>query len=148
MDSATTTLTESDSDAPSPTTSVRGSMLSQLYGFLASITAFVAVGIFVIRAYVPDYWLQYIGIDYYPIRYWELGVPTYVIVMIVVAIVLYTGLNFLASPPPTSMKLIFDDYSEDMLTGIPITDDGEPAIEPLSDMGIDQVNQMFDDLNS
>ncbi|XP_042003128.1 phosphatidylinositol N-acetylglucosaminyltransferase subunit P-like isoform X1 [Salvia splendens] len=104
--------------------------------------------IFAIRAYVPDYWLLYIGIDYYPSRYWELGVPTYVMVMIVVAIVSYTSLNFLATPPPTSMKLIFDDYSEDILTGIPITDDGEPAIEPLSYMSIDQVNQMFDDLNS
>ncbi|KAG6437842.1 hypothetical protein SASPL_102772 [Salvia splendens] len=147
MDSATTplTITKSDSD---PTTSLRRSMLSQLYGFLASITAFVAVGIFAIRAYVPDYWLLYIGIDYYPSRYWELGVPTYVMVMIVVAIVSYTSLNFLATPPPTSMKLIFDDYSEDILTGIPITDDGEPAIEPLSYMSIDQVNQMFDDLNS
>ncbi|XP_047979603.1 phosphatidylinositol N-acetylglucosaminyltransferase subunit P-like [Salvia hispanica] len=123
-------------------------MLSQLYGFLASITAFVAIGIFAIRTYVPDYWLLYIGIDYYPSRYWELGVPTYVMVMIVVAIVSYTSLNFLATPPPTSMKLIFDDYSEDILTGIPITDDGEPAIEPLSYMSIDQVDQMFDDLNS
>ncbi|XP_057800262.1 phosphatidylinositol N-acetylglucosaminyltransferase subunit P-like [Salvia miltiorrhiza] len=155
MDSATTPLPKSDSfnaDSPSPTglgvSGEPGPMLSQLYGFLASITAVVAAGIYVIWAYVPDYWLRYIGIDYYPSRYWELGVPTYVTVMIVVAIVLYTGLNFLATPPPTSMKLIFEEYSEDILTGIPITDDGEPVLEPLSDMGIDHVDQLLNNLNS
>lgn len=37
-----------------------------------------------------------------------------------------------------------DEYSEDLLSlsGIPLTDDGEPAIEPISDISIDRVNEM------
>lgn len=106
--------------------------------------------------------------------------PSYVSVMIVVAIVIYTGINFLATPPPTSLKLIFgtnflymnsdsllcmkyddrfqisklytflllctcaDEYSEDILSGIPLTEDGEP----LPEIGTDQVNQLFNDLYS
>lgn len=40
-------------------------------------------------------------------RYWALAVPTYVMVTIVLAITFYIGMNFMASPPPTSLNIMF-----------------------------------------
>ncbi|KAH6755085.1 Phosphatidylinositol N-acetylglucosaminyltransferase [Perilla frutescens var. hirtella] len=151
-DSAISPPRLSNSDAPSPTrvgvSGEHGPTHSEVYGFIGSITIVVAAGIFIIWAYVPDYWLQCIGIHYYPNRYWALAVPTYVTVTIVLAIGLYIGLNFLATPPPTSLKSIFDEYSEDILSCIPLSDNGELDIEPISDISIDRVNEMLNDLES
>lgn len=121
---------------------------SEVYGFVGSITTVVATVIFIIWAYVPDRWLHSIGIYYYPSRYWALAVPTYVMVTVVLAIGFYIGLNFMATPPPTSLSTMFDEFSREQLGGIPSTDDDEQPIEPISDIGIDQINGiMFDNLN-
>lgn len=44
-----------------------------------------------------------------PFRYWALAVPTYAMVTIVLAIGFYIGLNFMATPPPTSLNTIFGE---------------------------------------
>ncbi|KAI3449017.1 hypothetical protein Pfo_005682 [Paulownia fortunei] len=140
----------SDADDRSPTrlgvSGEHGPKLSEVYGFVGSITIVVATVIFIIWAYVPDYWLHSIGIYYYPSRYWALAMPTYIMATIVLAIGIYIGLNFMATPPPTSLKSMFDEYSKEPLSGIPSTNDDEQAIEPISDIGINQVNEMFNNL--
>jgi len=42
-------------------------------------------------------------------RYWALAVPSFVIVAVALSMVIYMGLNFLATPPPTSFSTIFGD---------------------------------------
>ncbi|CAA3012212.1 phosphatidylinositol N-acetylglucosaminyltransferase subunit P-like [Olea europaea subsp. europaea] len=102
-------------------------------------------------------------------RYWALAMPTYVMVTIVLAIGFYIGLNFMATPPPTSLSTMFDEFSREQLSGIPLSnfilvcsadefsreqlsgipsiDNDEQPIEPISDIGIDQINGiMFDNL--
>ncbi|XVF31786.1 hypothetical protein REPUB_Repub17cG0022400 [Reevesia pubescens] len=80
---------------------------SEVYGFVGSIATVVATGIFLVWAYIPEPWLHSIGIFYYPSRYWALAVPTYAMVTIVLAIGFYIGLNFMSTPPPTSLTTIF-----------------------------------------
>ncbi|GFP81441.1 phosphatidylinositol n-acetylglucosaminyltransferase subunit p [Phtheirospermum japonicum] len=87
-----------------------GPKLSEVYGFVGSITTVVATVVFIIWAYVPDHWLHSIGIYYYPSRYWALAVPTYLMVTIVLAILFYIGMNFLATPPPTSLNSMFGKF--------------------------------------
>ncbi|KAL6577844.1 hypothetical protein OROMI_010172 [Orobanche minor] len=123
-----------------------GPKLSEVYGFVGSITTVVATGLaFVIWAYVPDEWLHYVGIYYYPSRYWALAVPTYVMVTIVLAIGFYIGMNFMATTPPTSLNVMFDEFSRE--PGREITsnedDDYEQPIEPISDIGINQINEIM-----
>ncbi|PIN12585.1 N-acetylglucosaminyltransferase complex, subunit PIG-P, partial [Handroanthus impetiginosus] len=120
-----------------------GPKLSEVYGFVGSITTVVATVVFIIWAYVPDHWLHCIGIYYHPSRYWALAVPTYLIVTIVLAIGFYIGMNFMAAPPPTSLNSMFDEFSREPLTGIPSTDDDEQPIEPISDIGINQINDIM-----
>ncbi|KAL2928551.1 Phosphatidylinositol N-acetylglucosaminyltransferase subunit P [Bienertia sinuspersici] len=120
---------------------------AEVYGFVGSITTIVATAIFFIWAYVPEHWLHSVGISYYPSRYWAVAVPTYCMVIIVLGLTFYIGLNFMATPPPTSLHVIFDEHSrEPQISTTPSIEDDRP-IEPISDIGIAQINElMFKDL--
>ncbi|KAF5957136.1 hypothetical protein HYC85_004361 [Camellia sinensis] len=149
---------------------------SEVYGFVGSISTVVATAIFLIWAYAPDRWLHTIGIFYYPSRassytdrrlaveknrrseatidgrYWALAVPTYAMVTVILAIGFYIGLNFMATPPPTSLNtmfgkpyppFLFDEYSREPLRSEPSVKGNEQPIKPLSDIGIDQINDLM-----
>ncbi|XP_047965928.1 phosphatidylinositol N-acetylglucosaminyltransferase subunit P-like isoform X2 [Salvia hispanica] len=138
--------------------SLGGPKLSEVYGFVGSITTIVFTVIFIVWAYVPDHCLHSIGFYHYPNRYWALAVPTYVTVIIVLAIIFYIAANFVATPPPTSLDIMFGkidflsfclhyEFSRELLSGVPSTDGDEHSIEPISDIGIDRINNiMFDSL--
>ncbi|KAG8391441.1 hypothetical protein BUALT_Bualt01G0188100 [Buddleja alternifolia] len=136
-----------DADDRSPTgfgvSGDHGPKPSEVYGFVGSITTVVTTVLFLTWAYVPDCWLHSVGIYYYPSRYWALAVPTYLMVTIVLAIGFYIGLNFMATPPPTSLYSMFDEHSREPLCGVPSTDDDEQPIEPISDIGINQINDIM-----
>ncbi|KAJ8436523.1 hypothetical protein Cgig2_026638 [Carnegiea gigantea] len=120
---------------------------AEVYGFVGSITTVVATAIFFIWAYFPEQWLHYIGIFYYPSRYWALAVPSYFMVLVVLALGFYIGLNFMATPPPTSSSVIFDEHSREPQMVASQTRKDDQPIEPISDIGIDRINElMFRDL--
>ncbi|KAL0380012.1 UNVERIFIED_CONTAM: Phosphatidylinositol N-acetylglucosaminyltransferase subunit P [Sesamum angustifolium] len=121
-----------------------GPKLSEVYGFVGSITTVVSTVVFIIWAYVPDRWLHSIGIYYYPSRYWALAVPTFFSATVVLAIGFYIGVNFMATPPPTSLNSMFDEFSREPLSGIPSKDDDDDQpIEPISDIDITQINEIM-----
>ncbi|KAL7094474.1 hypothetical protein ACP275_11G105600 [Erythranthe tilingii] len=132
-----------DADHRSPTD--QGPKLSEVYGFVGSITTVVSTVVFIIWAYIPDRWLHSVGIYYYPSRYWALAMPTYLMVIIVVAVGFYIGMNFMATPPPTSLNSIFDEFSREPVSGISTTDDDDDdqPIEPISDIGISHINEIM-----
>ncbi|XWS47501.1 hypothetical protein CRYUN_Cryun14cG0157600 [Craigia yunnanensis] len=121
---------------------------SEVYGFVGSITTVVATAIFLVWAYIPEPLLRSIGIFYYPSRYWALAVPTYAMVIIVLAIGFYIGLNFMSTPPPTSLATMFDEFSREPSKFLSHMEGDELPIEPISDIGINKINVlMFDDAN-
>ncbi|EXB70707.1 hypothetical protein L484_023893 [Morus notabilis] len=124
-----------------------GPKTSEVYGFVGSITTIVATAIFLIWAYVPESWLHSVGIFYYPSRYWALAVPTYAMVTVVLALGFYIGLNFMFTPPPTSLNSLFDEFSREPATSKPSMEGDDQPIEPISDIGIDRINHlMFKDV--
>lgn len=116
---------------------------SEVCGFVGSISTVVATAIFLIWGYAPDRWLHTIGIFYYPSRYWALAVPTYAMVTVILAIGFYIGLNFMATPPPTSLNTMFDEYSREPLRSEPSVKGNQQPIKALSDIGIDQINDLM-----
>ncbi|GKV20302.1 hypothetical protein SLEP1_g30451 [Rubroshorea leprosula] len=113
---------------------------SEVYGFVGSITTVIATVIFLVWAYVPEPWLHSIGIFDYPSRYWALAIPTYVMVIIVLAIGFYVGLNFMSTPPPTSLNTIFDEFSREPSRFQPQMEGEEQPIEPISDISVNKIN--------
>ncbi|KAH1106556.1 hypothetical protein J1N35_010324 [Gossypium stocksii] len=78
--------------------------------------------------------------------YWALAVPTYAMVIIVLAVIFYIGLNFMSTPPPTSLTTMFDEFSREPSSYLSHMEGDEQPIEPISDLGIDKINVlMFDD---
>ncbi|OWM83670.1 phosphatidylinositol N-acetylglucosaminyltransferase subunit P [Punica granatum] len=125
-----------------------GPKTSEVYGFVGSITTIGATVIFLTWAYVPEHWLPAIGIFYYPSRYWALAIPVYVMVTVVLALGFYVGLNFMSTPPPTSINTLFDEFSREPSSSSLLADGDELPIEPISDIGIDEINRrMFGSVN-
>ncbi|KAK3008184.1 hypothetical protein RJ639_014508 [Escallonia herrerae] len=127
---------------------------SEVYGFVGAISTVVVTGVclldyfllsvmFLVWAYFPDHWLHSVGIFYYPSRYWALAVPACTMVTVVMAVVFYIGLNFMATPPPTSFNTIFDEFTRESLSFAPSVGEDEQAIEPISDIGISQINELM-----
>ncbi|KAB1225037.1 Phosphatidylinositol N-acetylglucosaminyltransferase subunit P [Morella rubra] len=113
------------------------------YGFVGYITTVVATVVFFVWAYVPETWLNSIGIFYYPSRYWALAVPVYVMVTVALALGFYLGLNFMSTPSPTSLNIMFDEFSREPLSFVSSVDGDEPPIEPISDIGINKINDLM-----
>ncbi|XP_027343758.1 phosphatidylinositol N-acetylglucosaminyltransferase subunit P isoform X2 [Abrus precatorius] len=111
----------------------QGPKPSEVYGFVGSITTVVAT----------ESWLQSVGISYYPSRYWALAVPTYVMVTIVLMLGFYIGLNFISTPSPASLNTVFDEFSRDPLSLESSLEGEEKPIEPISDIGIDRINDLM-----
>ncbi|EPS65066.1 hypothetical protein M569_09715, partial [Genlisea aurea] len=117
---------------------------SEVYGFIGSITTVVFTAIFLMWAYVPDRWLHSLGIHYYPNRFWALALPTYFIVTVVLGIMFYIGINLMATPPPTSLNTIFDEFSrEPQQKPFSSTEDDESPIKPISDISISHINELM-----
>ncbi|KAB1225040.1 Phosphatidylinositol N-acetylglucosaminyltransferase subunit P [Morella rubra] len=106
---------------------------SEVYGFVGYITTVVAT----------DAWLHSIGIFYYPSRYWALAVPVYVMVTVALALGFYLGLNFMSTPSPSSLNIMFDEFSREPLSFVPSVDGDEQSIEPISDIGISKINDLM-----
>ncbi|KAL8160194.1 hypothetical protein V2J09_001731 [Rumex salicifolius] len=116
---------------------------TEVYGFVGSITTVVAAVIFFLWAYLPDCFLHSIGISYYPSRYWAVALPTYFMVTVVLAVGCYIGLNFIATPPPTSLNVIFDEYSREPQKLLLSEKQEDQPIESISDIGIHEINDMM-----
>ncbi|KAK4379528.1 hypothetical protein RND71_001390 [Anisodus tanguticus] len=121
----------------------QGPKTSEVYGFVGSITTVVATVLFLVWAYLPEHWLHALGIVYYPSRYWALAVPAYAMMTIVLAVGFYIGLNFLATPSPTSFSMIYDEFTREPFRNGPSIDNDEQPIEPISDIRIDQINELM-----
>ncbi|THU66559.1 hypothetical protein C4D60_Mb05t15430 [Musa balbisiana] len=107
-----------------------------------SLPYFLDVVIFIVWAYTPEPWLHYLGITYYPSKYWAIAIPSFLIVTVVLAMVSYLGLNFMVTPPPTSFNIMFDEYSRECSTVTSLGGEERP-IEPISDIGVDQINNIM-----
>ncbi|KAL1192445.1 Phosphatidylinositol N-acetylglucosaminyltransferase subunit P [Cardamine amara subsp. amara] len=133
------------SSSPFKASEVHGPKPSEVYGFVGSISTVVATVIFLIWAYVPDKLLESIGIHYYPSRYWVLAMPTYLMVSLLLALAFYIGLNFIATPSPTSLNTLFDEYSREpgeFDRGMKEGKEDRP-IDPISDIDITRVNDLM-----
>ncbi|CAH2047879.1 unnamed protein product [Thlaspi arvense] len=133
---------DSDSSKSSPF-KVHGPKPSEVYGFVGSISTVVATVMFLIWAYVPDKFLESIGISYYPSKYWAMAMPTYSIVTLLLALAFYIGLNFMSTSNSTSLNTLFDDYSreaEDSVSEMKKEEDRQ--IESISDIGITRINDL------
>ncbi|XP_041378349.1 phosphatidylinositol N-acetylglucosaminyltransferase subunit P-like [Gigantopelta aegis] len=107
-------------------------------GFVLYLMSIVALGLYVVWAYVPDSWLHALGLTYWPQKYWAIAIPVYLCLVFLLGYPLYMGLTLMNTPPLTSTNTITDDFSREVKQDIP-----KNAIPPIGDMSISDVNRLM-----
>ena len=82
-----------------------------VYAFVAYMSSIVAFVIYVFWAFFPKNFLYEIGITYYPSRYYGIAIPAYMMVVLILMIVLYIGVNLYSTHHPENMATIKDEHT-------------------------------------
>ena len=91
---------------------------AEIYGFVGSIGTVIfyckhnslnklkCLVIYLLWAFVPDKVLRKIGISWYPEKYWALAIPSFFIITLLAAQILYQGINMMYTKPFSSIYAI------------------------------------------
>ncbi|KAG6917115.1 hypothetical protein DXG01_003781 [Tephrocybe rancida] len=85
------------------------SRVPEFYGFVAWTSTSLAFVIYVLWALVPDEYIQWIGIDWYPSREWAVLLPAWSIVVVITTYVVYSSMAIAATPSFSDMSSITDN---------------------------------------
>ncbi|XP_013186488.2 phosphatidylinositol N-acetylglucosaminyltransferase subunit P [Amyelois transitella] len=84
-----------------------------LYGFFMYVFSKTLMGIYLIWAFVPDYYLHYFSIYYYPLKYWSTAVPIQCLVALTLyAFFIYPSFNLILTTKIDSINTIQDSFSQ------------------------------------
>ena len=112
------------------------SRFTGVYAFVGFISSIVAFVIYVFWAFFPKNFLQELGITYYPSRYYGVAIPAYMLVVLVLVVVMYVGVNLFSTHDPESLATIKDEHTRvapavflkcSTLGGIPDVGDIDPV---------------------
>ncbi|CAG9783755.1 unnamed protein product [Diatraea saccharalis] len=83
-----------------------------LYGFFMYLFSKTILGIYCIWAFVPDEYLHYFNIYYYPQKYWSTAVPIQCLMALTLFVfIIYPSSNLILTPSIDSINTICDPYS-------------------------------------
>ncbi|XP_071945030.1 phosphatidylinositol N-acetylglucosaminyltransferase subunit P-like [Antedon mediterranea] len=110
-----------------------------IYGFVMYMSSTFALCLYLIWAYLPKSWLHYVGLTYWPQKYWALAVPVYCSVCVPFLYFFYTAYNFTITLPLDSINTMQDIHSR------AASHVAEPSlsIPQISDIPISEVNKLL-----
>ncbi|KAF7316118.1 PIG-P domain-containing protein [Mycena indigotica] len=80
----------------------------EFYGFVAwTSTSFLYV-VYLLWALLPDEWIKWLGVEWYPSREWAILVPAYSVVVALLTYFVYFALALLATPSFSDSSAITD----------------------------------------
>ena len=83
----------------------------KVYGFMSWMAAGVAFLIWLFWAWLPDHLLDSLGVTYYPLKWWAVALPTYLVVSLFFGAFMYSASFFLLAPSLHAPNLIQDAHS-------------------------------------
>ncbi|CAH0692361.1 unnamed protein product [Chilo suppressalis] len=84
-----------------------------LYGFFMYLFSKIVLGIYFTWAFMPDYYLHYFNIYYYPQKYWSTAVPIqFLVALTLFAFLIYPSSNLILTIDIGSINTINDPHSQ------------------------------------
>ncbi|RKP39653.1 PIG-P [Dimargaris cristalligena] len=112
----------------------------EIYGFVIHIISYLFFAIYLCWAYIPDTILHSIGISYYPIRYWALAIPAWLVMFVAFIYLMFFAHNLVNTPPLNSYATLTDEHAL-YLTEISDRYLDPDSIPEIRDIPISEVNR-------
>ena len=103
-------------------------------------TAILCFFLYVFVAYVPEEWLNSIGLSYLPQKYWFIAFPAYLVAAPFMVLTIYMSLNMRVVNDMNSISNIQDEYS--IFHKIDSESD-KAKMAPVGDIPISRINELI-----
>ncbi|KAG9309950.1 PIG-P-domain-containing protein [Chiua virens] len=118
----------------------------EFYGFVALSSTSVLFVVYVLWALLPDEYIRWLGIEWYPSREWSLLLPAYSIVLVLLTYFVYFSLAIAHTPSFSDVCAIVDTkgHLPGLTTPNPYLKHADPSVIPeLYDIPIGIVNRIL-----
>ncbi|PPQ66543.1 hypothetical protein CVT26_009516 [Gymnopilus dilepis] len=146
LDSSPRSPTAPSSWPPEP--EERRSRAPEFYGFVAWTTTYLLFVLYILWALLPDEWIVWLGVTWYPNREWAILIPSWTIVVVLLTYISYFAIALRATPAFNEMSAVTDSRnalpSDEDRHYNPYFASAEPdAIPELYDIPIGVVNSVL-----